>query len=243
MQKRVNLSEILENIKIYADGADFKSAREMIEKYNVKGFTTNPSLMRKAGIANYESFAREFVSIVKPLPVSLEVFADDIKEMERQARIISDLGENIYVKIPVINTEKISMCPLIKKLTEDGIKINTTAVFTKNQIDSLYDCLDSSTNIIISIFAGRIADAGYNPEENIGYAVQKFKDKQNIEILWASTREAYNLIQARNAGAHIITVQNSIITKLNCMGKDLEEFSRDTVFQFRNDALESRYII
>ena len=163
--------------------------------------------------------------------------------MEKQAKIINGWGRNIYVKIPIMNTEGIQMDSLIKKLCKEEMKINATAVFTKRQIDSLYNCFNSEIPAIVSIFAGRIADTGQNPEENVRYAVEKFKDKPNVEILWASTREVYNVVQANNAGAHIITIQNSMIPKLSSIGKNLEDFSRDTVIQFRNDALESRYII
>ncbi len=237
----LNLENILTKLKVYVDGADISSAKEMIEKYHVKGFTTNPTLMRKARIMDYYNFAREFISYVAPLPVSLEVFADEPVEMEEQAKIINSWGKNIYVKIPIMNTQTIPMAPLIKKLSQKEIKINATAVFTKEQIDSLYSCFDSGAPAIVSIFAGRIADAGQDPGENIRYSVEKFKNKPNVETLWASTREAYNVVQAMNAGAHIITIPNTMIPKLDTIGKDLEEFSKETVIQFRKDALESGY--
>ncbi len=241
MVTELSLDNLLAKLKVFVDGADIESSKKMIKLYNVKGFTTNPSLMRKAGITNYEDFAKKFVLYVNPLPVSLEVFADDPIEMERQAKVINSWGKNIYVKIPVMNTEALPMTSLISRLDKEGIKVNATAVFTKKQIDRLYNCFNCGIPSIVSIFAGRIADAGYNPEENINYAVQKFKDKPNVEILWASTREVYNVVQASNAGAHIITIQNSLIPKLSSIGKNLEEFSKDTVIQFRNDALESGY--
>ncbi len=243
MANKSSLDNILTKLKVFVDGADIESSRKMIELYNVKGFTTNPSLMRKAGITNYEDFAKKFVLYVNPLPVSLEVFADDPIEMERQAKAINSWGKNIYVKIPITNTEAISMTPLISRLDKEGIKVNATAVFTKKQIDSLYNCFNCGVPSIVSIFAGRIADAGQDPSENIRYAVEKFRDKPNVEILWASTREVYNVVQASNAGAHIITIQNSLIPKLSSIGKNLEEFSKDTVIQFRRDALESEYVI
>ncbi len=243
MANKLSLDDILTKLKIFVDGADIESSRKMIDIYNVKGFTTNPTLMRKAGITDYEGFAREFVLYVNPLPVSLEVFADDSIEMERQAKTINSWGNNVYVKIPITNTGGISTSGLIKELNSEGIKINTTAVFTREQIDGLENCFDTDVPAIVSVFSGRIADAGVDPISNTSYAVDKFKEKPNVEILWASTREIYNVVQAINAGAHIITIPYSLLPKLKDLGKNLTDFSRETVQMFRDDALKSGYTL
>ncbi len=237
----MNLSEVSNRIKLFADGIDHSQVEEALERYNVKGFTTNPSLMKKLGVTNYEHFAKDFMSKVEGYPVSFEVFADDLGEMERQAEIISNWGENVYVKIPIMNTEGVSTSGLIKKLSDQGVKINTTAVFTEEQIDGLRDAYNKDVPSILSVFSGRIADAGVDPNEIVQYAVEKFKDKKNVEILWASTREVYNILEAINSKADIITAQSSILKKLDKLGKNLTEFSQDTVKMFRNDALSSGY--
>lgn len=234
---------LTDKIKIYADGADLETADQLIESYNVKGFTTNPTLMRKAKVVNYEEFARKILSNLKDYPISFEVFEDDIEGMRRQARLINNWGNNVYVKIPITNTEGVSMRGLIRDLNSEGIKVNTTAVFTREQIDNLEDCFDTGIPAIVSVFSGRIADAGQDPTLNIAYAVDRFREKPNVEILWASTREIYNVIQAINAGAHIITIPYSLLPKLRDIGKDLTEFSRETVIMFREDALKSGYTL
>ena len=234
---------LTDKIKIYADGADLETALRMIEQYNVKGFTTNPTLMHKKGIKDYQKFAKEFIAVVRDYPISFEVFEDDFEEMRRQARLINSWGDNVYVKIPIMNTEERSTAGLIAELNKEEIKINTTAVFTEDKIDGLENVFDSGTPGIISIFAGRIADAGHDPKEKIKYALNKFRSKPHVEILWASTREPYNIIEAINCRCHIITVPNNIIEKIPTFGKDLYAFSLETVNMFREDALKSGYAL
>lgn len=228
------------NIKIYADGSDIN---EMIRLYKnnkfISGFTTNPSLMKKAGVTNYLEFLKEVTSIIIDLPISFEVFADDLNEMERQAEIIASYGSNIFVKIPVTNTKGESTKELIKKLLDKNIKVNITAVMTKKQIKDLIPYMKSSTKVILSIFAGRIADTGVDPKSIIKYAIKN--KSQNIELLWASPREVYNVYEADKIGCDIITITPDLINKLSLVGKSLEEYSLDTVKMFYNDAKESNY--
>jgi len=229
-------------IKLFADGANIK---DMIGACSiVDGFTTNPTLMRKAGVTDYEVFAREVIdSIPEDMPVSFEVFSDDMIDMERQARIINSWGPNIYIKIPVTLTNGTSTAPLIKKLSDGGIKINVTAILTVNQVAEVFAALSSTTPAIISVFAGRIADAGVNPVPIMKDALKIIRIKPNIKLLWASTREVLNIVQANDAGCHIITVTPDILKKLELFGRDLSMFSIETVQMFYNDAKAAGYKI
>lgn len=229
-------------IKIFSDGANFQ---EMLTCYrndkHISGFTTNPTLMRKAGIANYESFAREVLATITDLPISFEVFSDELPEMERQAKKIATWGKNVYVKIPVTNTKKVSTAPILKNLSESGVKLNVTAVFTVNQVRQVVDSLFPGTPSIISIFGGRIANAGIDPMPIMKEAVAIAKHLPQCEILWASPREAFNIVQAEQCGCHIITVTPDILKTMKSFGKDLEQFSLETVQMFYNDAGAAGY--
>ncbi len=223
------------NIKIYADGADLKS---MLEEYNkgiVSGFTTNPSLMKAAGIKSYKDFGKKVLDKIKDMPISFEVFSDDEESILKEARELYTWGENVYIKIPVVNTKGESNGNIIKELSEENIKLNITAVFTVDQVKDVLNVLNKDTPAIISIFAGRIADAGVNPVGIMKEAIELAKDYPKVEILWASCRELYNIIEASNIGCHIITVQNSILKKFNLFGKNLTDYSIETVKDFFKD--------
>ena len=232
-------------IKIFADGADYKSIIDFNKKFFVKGLTTNPSLMKKSGISDYTKFAKKVLEKVKVKPISFEVFADDINEMYQQAKIISTWGKNVYVKIPVTNSKGIGCYDLIKKLSNEKIKLNITAIFTNYQAKKVINSLNKNTKSIISIFAGRIADTGINPDLLIVQSLKFLKIKKNIkcEILWASTREIYSIIQAEKLGCHIITVPNNILSKINLIGKDLNKYSLETIKDFYRDAVSAGYKI
>lgn len=230
------------NIKLFADGADIGEMYELYNKKIVSGYTTNPSLMRKAGVKDYKKFAKEVLELIPDMPISFEVFSDDIHEMEKEAREISSWGKNIYVKIPITNTSGMSTSSLIKNLSSDGIKVNITAILTPTQVDDIIDYLDKQTPSIVSVFAGRIADTGMDPVPIMTY-ISKIVRNHNIELLWASTREVLNIIQAQNCGCHIITVTPDILKKLPMLGKDLTELSLETVQMFYNDAKSAGYKI
>ncbi|MFA4955728.1 MAG: transaldolase [Candidatus Methanoperedens sp.] len=230
-------------IKLYADGADLK---DMIGAYNegvVSGFTTNPTLMKKAGVRNYEEFAKSALKAIPDLPISFEVFSDDLAGMEREARKIASWGENAYIKIPVTNTKGESTATLVKKLSHDGLKLNVTAILTIEQVKQVSSSLSSSTPSIISVFAGRIADTGRDPIPMMKEAAGILKSNAKSELLWASTRELLNLVQAESCGCHIITITNDILKKVPMLGKDLKELSLDTVKMFYNDAHAAGYKI
>lgn len=223
-------------VKIYADGADLNS---MLKEYNkglVRGFTTNPSLMKKAGVKDYKGFGKEVVSKITDMPISFEVFADDEELMIKEAREIATWSENIYVKIPVVNTKGEFNKNVINTLSKENVKLNITAVFTIDQVKYILENLEKDSNAIISIFAGRIADTGVDPIDLVKESVELAKEYKNVEILWASCRELYNIFQAENSGCHIITVQNSILDKLDNVGKDLTKYSVETVQDFFKDA-------
>jgi len=230
-------------IKIFADGADLKSIKRLLKNKLVKGFTTNPTLMKKAGIKNYEIFSKSVAKLVYPKSVSLEVFSDDLDEMYSQAKIISSWGKNIFVKIPIINTMGFSTNRIVKKLSDEKVNLNITAIFTFKQIKNVIRVLNKNSNTILSIFAGRIADSGRDPEYLIKKSLKICKKYKRIQILWASTREAYNIIQADNCGCHIITISDDIINKVKYFGKNLDTFSKETVKMFYNDAKSSGFKI
>ncbi|WP_304576267.1 transaldolase [Romboutsia ilealis] len=223
-------------VKIYADGADLNSMLKEYDKGLVKGFTTNPSLMKKAGVKDYKDFGKEVVSKITDMPISFEVFADDEELMIKEAREIATWSENIYVKIPVVNTKGKFNKNVINILSKENIKLNITAVFTIEQVKDILENLEKDSHVIISIFAGRIADTGVDPIDLVKESVELAKEYKNVEILWASCRELYNIFQAENSGCHIITVQNSILDKLDNVGKDLTKYSIETVQDFFKDA-------
>ena len=230
-------------IDIYADGADIEGMKAEYSKGIVKGFTTNPTLMKKAGVKDYVTFAKECIKEIPDLPLSLEVFADDFEGMEEEARIICNLGENVYVKIPITNTKGESSIPLIKKLSEEGLRINVTAIFTIEQIEETINAFAPGTNNIVSVFAGRIMDAGVDAVPIMRKAKELASKKPGTLTLWASCREVYNIIQAQESGTDIVTVTNDILAKLSNLGKDLEQFSLETVRMFVRDGQSLGYTI
>jgi len=230
-------------IKIFADGADLETISSLSNVNYIKGFTTNPSLMKKAGILDYKEFAVSLLSKIKDKPISFEVFSDDLIEMEKQAEEIASWGKNVNVKIPITNTKKVSTIPIIEKLSNKGIECNITAIFTVDQLKGVIDVLNNNTPAILSVFAGRIADAGINPEKIMIQSVNLVKAKPKSEILWASTREIINIFQAEKMGCHIITVPHEILKKIGNIGKSLEDFSLDTVRSFYKDAISAEYKI
>ena len=226
---------------IYIDGANIKDFKDLSKNTLIKGFTTNPSLMRSSGVLNYLKFAKQVLKIIKRKPVSFEIFADDENNIMSQALKIKELGENVFVKIPIITTNNKSNADLIVKLNRMGIKINVTAIFTLNQSLPLIKKLDKKTEIILSIFAGRIADTGVNPKAEIKKHISACKNKKNIKILWASVREVYNIIEAEEVKCHIVTVPPSILKKTKNFNKSLEKYSQETVKNFYDDAKKSGY--
>ena len=233
----------IQKIKIYADGANINSFRNLKDDDLIQGFTTNPTLMKQAGILNYKKFALEVLEIIDNKEISFEVFADDLMEMEDQAREISSWGKNIAIKIPITNTLGQSTNKVIENLTKENIKCNVTAVFVSDQWNKLKEYISLDSNLIISVFAGRIADTGIDPIPIMESAVENFKNYKNVEILWASPREVLNLLQAEDVGCHIITMPENLINKVKLFGKNLEEYSLDTVKMFYNDALKSGFKI
>ena len=229
--------------KIFCDIADSKTIKEFNKKSIVDGFTTNPSLMRKAGAKSYEKYSKLLLKICRKKPISLEVFADNFSEMEKQALKINSWGKNIYVKIPVINSKGKFTGKLIKKLNKKKIKLNITAVYTVAQVKKINRCLDNKTKSIISIFSGRMADVGKDPVPIIRKAVQLTRSKNNVEILWASTREPYNYTQSKKLGCQIITMPPKIIEKVSKFGKSFNELTKDTVKAFLTDSKKSKFKI
>jgi len=230
-------------IEIFADGADPKQMYELNKKDYIKGFTTNPSLMKKAGITDYKKFAIELLNQIKDKPISFEVFSDDIEEMGEQAKEIFSWGKNINVKIPVTNTKGESTANLVSRLSKEGIVLNITAIFTIEQLDTILKVLDSETSAILSVFAGRIADSGVDPAEIMRKSVLNAKAKPKSKILWASTREIINIFQADSVGCQIITVPHGLLGKFSNIGKKPESFSLETVAGFYKDANSAGYSI
>jgi transaldolase len=230
-------------IKIFADGADLKSIREAAANPLVKGFTTNPSLMRQAGVADYRAFAFDVLKIVPDRPVSFEVFADDFPGMERQAKEIASWGKNIYVKIPVSNTKGEFTGPLIAALSHAGVRLNITAIFTLEQVARVADALAPNMPAVVSVFAGRIADTGRDPIPLMTESLRVLKPRPKAELLWASPREVLNIFQGDEIGCHIITVTGDHLKKLSLVGKDLDAYSREAVVAFHKDALASGFDI
>lgn len=230
-------------VKLFADGADLAGILTLYRNPSIQGFTTNPTLMRKAGILDYEAFARNLLRAVPDRPVSLEVFADDEEEMEAQARAIASWGPNVNVKIPVTDQSGVFQGPLIQRLSRDGIIVNVTAVLTLDQVRRVTEALCPSTPAIVSVFAGRIADTGVDPAPTMRLARHVLRLRPRAELLWASPRELLNIFQADAAGCHIITVPSEILAKLNLVGKDLTRYSRETVTMFHRDAHAAAYRI
>ena len=229
--------------KIFCDIADMKQISKFNRKSIVKGFTTNPSLIRKAGAKDYKSYCKKILRKCRSKPVSFEVFADDKKNMKKQALIINQWGKNIYVKIPVVNSKGIFMGRLIKELNEMGVKLNITAVYTSRQTKNILSNVNKKTKIIISIFAGRMADTGKDPVPEFKRSLNYAKRFKNVEILWASTREPYNYLQAQQLNCHIITIPPSIIEKILSFGKSFNYLTVSTVKGFLNDSKKSKFKI
>ncbi len=230
-------------VKIFGDGADKDSMLELNQLPFIKGFTTNPTLMRKAGITDYASFAKEILSEIKEKPVSFEVFSDDFGEMERQARIIASWADNVYVKIPITNTKKESSFELVKKLAAERIKLNVTAILTVPQVSHIKNAFPQNVPAIISVFAGRIADTGHNPLPIMKEAKAVLATHPNLELLWASPRQLLDIYNADEAGCEIITVTHDILKKLDKIGYDHHEYSLDTVKMFYEDGQKAGYTL
>jgi transaldolase len=228
-------------VKIFADGADRAGMLELYKNPHVKGFTTNPTLMRVAGITDYEAFARDILEAIPDRPISLEVFSDDFAEMGVQAKRIASWGENVYVKIPVTNTNGESAVPLIRGLARAGVKQNVTALMTLGQVRDVAAALGSGPPACVSVFAGRIADTGRDPLPMMAAAVEMLSVYPQLELIWASPRELLNIVHADSIGCQIITVTHDLLRKLPLMGKDLGEYSLDTVKMFRNDAVKAGF--
>jgi transaldolase len=227
--------------KIFCDIADFKTIKFFNKKSIVDGFTTNPSLMRQAGAKNYKDYSLKILKICKKKSISFEVFADDAKEMLKQAYKINKWGKNVYVKIPVVNSKGLFMGSVIKELSDKGIKLNITAVYTYEQTKKIYKILNKKTKSIISIFAGRMADKGKDPLPIFKKSISLTKKNKNIEILWASTREAYNYIQAKQLKCDIITMPPKVINQINSFGKSFQSMTIDTVKGFLGDSKKSKF--
>ena len=229
------------DVKIFSDGADLDSILALAADKRISGFTTNPTLMWKAGLTDYHEFAKRLLERITVHPISFEVFADDRAEMRRQALKISGWGENVYVKIPVTATSGEPMAPLVRELSEEGVKINVTAVFTTAQVELISEAVADGAPSYISVFAGRIADAGIDPVPIMRRAVEIMVQAPRSELIWASPREVLNVVQADQVGCHIITVTHDLIKKLDSLGKDLLQFSLETVQMFHQDALSAGF--
>jgi transaldolase len=229
--------------RIFADGADLDGILALAADPRIAGFTTNPTLMRKVGLTDYARFARSVLEQITSHPISFEVFADDVEEMRRQAHIIAAWGENVYVKIPVTSTAGESMAPLVRDLAGDGVKVNVTALFTTAQVELIAAAVADGAPSCISVFAGRIADAGVDPIPIMARSVEIMRQAPRSELIWASPREILNLVQANEVGCHIITITHDLLKKLDGLGKGLEQFSLETVRMFHDDALAAGFTL
>lgn len=229
--------------RIFADGADLDGILALAADPRIAGFTTNPTLMRKVGLTDYARFAQDLLERVTRHPISFEVFADDVQEMRRQACAIASWGENVYVKIPVTSTTGESMASLARELSEDGVKVNVTALFTTAQVELITAAVAGGAPSYISVFAGRIADAGVDPMPIIARSVEIMAQAPRSELIWASPREILNLVQANQLGCHIITITHDLLKKLDGLGKDLEQYSLETVRMFHDDALAAGFTL
>jgi transaldolase len=230
-------------VKLFADGAEKKSMLDMYARPYIRGFTTNPTLMRKAGITDYETFARDVLADIQDRPVSFEVFADEFQEMKRQALRIASWGDNVYVKIPVTNTRRESAANLVRELSRQGVKLNVTALLTLDQVREVCSALAGGAPSNVSVFAGRIADTGVDPVPLMAEAVRILSDHPQMELIWASPRELLNIFQADAIGCHIITATSDILKKLELVGKDLADYSLETVEMFHRDAAASGFTV
>jgi transaldolase len=230
-------------VKLFADGADLHTIQQLAANPLIQGFTTNPTLMRKAGVTDYAAFARDVLQIVPDRSISFEVFSDDFSEMELQAYAIASWGANVFVKIPVTNTRGDFSGPLVSRLSAAGVQVNVTALLTLEQVDAVIKCLAPATASLVSVFAGRIADTGRDPVPIMAEAVRRLRARPHAELIWASPRELLNVIQADQIGCHIITATPDVLAKLPLIGKDLGEFSLDTVNMFRDDAVAAGFTI
>ena len=230
-------------VKIFADGADEDGIVELAANPVVKGFTTNPTLMRAAGVVDYEAFARRILARVPDRPISFEVFADDFREMARQARRIASWGESVYVKIPVSNTRGDFAGELLRELAAEGIRLNVTALLTVEQVRRVTDCLADGVSSYVSIFAGRVADTGRDPIPLMCQALGVIAPCPHLELIWASPREILNVVQAHEIGCHVITMTHDLLRKLPLIGRDLSEFSLDTVRMFHRDAVAAGFTL
>jgi len=231
------------NVKLFADGAEKAGMLEMYAKPYIKGFTTNPTLMHKAGLTDYRGFALSIVQAIPDRDISFEVFSDEFEEMERQAREIARWGENVYVKIPVTNTRRDPAYDLVRRLSHDGVKLNITAILTLEQVGCVVEAVTGGAPACISVFAGRIADTGRDPVPLMTRAVEILRPAPNAELIWASPRELLNIFQADEIGCHIITVTNDILKKLALVGKDLSDYSLDTVKMFHEDGRKAGFTL
>jgi transaldolase len=229
--------------RIFADGADLDGILALAADPRIAGFTTNPTLMRKVGLTDYARFAQDLLEQVTEHPISFEVFADDAHEMRRQARAIASWGENVYVKIPVTSTAGESMAPLARELSEEGVKVNVTALFTTAQVELITAAVADGAPSYISVFAGRIADAGVDPIPIMARSVEIMARASRSQLIWASPREILNLVQADEVGCHIITITHDLLRKLDGLGKSLEQFSLETVRMFHDDALAAGFTL
>lgn len=236
-----NINEL--RVKIYADGADLSTMLDMSKKTFIKGLTTNPTLMRKAGINDYKSFAQKVLSEIQDKPISFEVFSDNLEEMIKQATEIASWGKNVNVKIPITNSEGVETTQVIKELSSRGVALNITAILTTMQVENVVEALDINSEAFISVFAGRIADTGRDPIPLMQEALRVMQSKPKSQLIWASPRELLNVIQADSIGCHIITATSDILKKLDIIGKDLAQYSLETVRMFRDDAVASGYSI
>jgi len=223
-------------VKLFLDGAEISQMKAAYAKREVKGFTTNPTLMRKAGINDYEAFAREVIQSIPDMPISFEVFSDDFASMEKEARKIASWGGDTYVKIPITNTKGESAAPLIKRLSDDGISLNVTALMTIEQVKEVAAAINPKSRTIVSVFAGRVADTGIDPVPMMAECVKILAPNKNAELLWASPRELLNVLQADECGCHIITATKDIVSKMPLIGKSLNQYSLETVKMFYDDA-------
>lgn len=230
-------------VKLFADGADLDGILALAADSRIAGFTTNPTLMWRAGLTDYADFAERLLERITTHPISFEVFADDTDEIRRQARRIAAWGENVYVKIPVTTTDGASMAPLVRELSEDGVKVNVTALFTIPQVELCTAAVMDGAPSYLSVFAGRIADAGVDPVPVIAQAVKVMSAAPKAELIWASPREVLNVVQADQVGCHVITLTRDLLTKLDGLGKDLELFSLETVQMFHRDAATAGFVL